>query len=144
MVCLGAVQPRKNLGRLLEAWATLRARGTLDGAVLAIAGRPKQEADAYAADAARLGIADAVRWLGYVDDAEVPTLPEAAGGAAVLVDPLAPTSFADGIGRLLTDDAERTRLRELGLARVSTLSWTHAAEVLAGVYERVIAATATR
>ena len=182
VVCLGAVQPRKNLGRLLEAWATLRARGTLDGAVLAIAGRPKQEAEAYAADAERLGIADAVRWLGYVDDAEVPTLlagarclafpslyegfglpvveamaagcpvvtsdatslPEAAGGAAVLVDPLAPTSIADGIGRLLTDDAEHARLRELGLARVSTLSWTHAAEVLAGVYERVIAATATR
>jgi glycosyltransferase involved in cell wall biosynthesis len=182
VVCLGAVQPRKNLGRLLEAWATLRARGTLHGAVLAIAGRPKQDAPAFAAEAERLGIADAVRWLGYVPDADVPvllagarclafpslyegfglpvveamaagcpvvtsdatSLPEAAGGAAVLVDPLAPTAIADGIARLLVDDAERERLRELGLARVSTLSWTRAAAVLAGVYERVIAATARR
>jgi len=182
VVCLGAVQPRKNFGRLLEAWATLRARGTADGAVLAIAGRHKQDAPAFAAAADRLGIADTVRWLGYGDDADVPvllagarclacpslyegfglpvveamasgcpvvtsdttSLPEAAGGAAVLVDPLAPTAIADGIGRLLADAAERARLRELGLARVATLSWTHAAEVLAGAYERVIAATATR
>ena len=57
-VCLGAVQPRKNLARLLEAWATARARGEGGDAVLAIAGRPKQEAGAYAALADRLGIAD--------------------------------------------------------------------------------------
>ena len=43
-VCLGAVQPRKNLARLLEAWATVQARGDGGDAVLAIAGRPKQEA----------------------------------------------------------------------------------------------------
>ncbi len=72
------------------------------------------------------------------------SLPEAADGAAILVDPLAPTAIADGIGRLLRDEAERGRLRELGLARAARLSWTHAAEVLAGVYERVMRATATR
>jgi len=182
VVCLGAVQPRKNLGRLLEAWATLRARGDLDGAVLAIAGRLKQDGDEFAATAERLGIADAVRWLGYVADEDVPallagarclafpslyegfglpvveamatgcpvvtsdapSLPEAADGAALLVDPLAPTAIADGIGRLLRDEAERARLRELGLARAARLSWTHAAEVLAGVYEQVMRAPARR
>ena len=182
VVCLGAVQPRKNLGRLLEAWATLRARGELDGAQLAIAGRLKQGGDEFAATAERLGIAEEVRWLGYVADKDVPTLlagarclafpslyegfglpvveamaagcpvvtsdatslPEAADGAALLVDPLAPTAIADGIGRLLRDEAERERLRELGLARAARLSWTRAAEVLAGVYERVMRVTATR
>src|SRR3954468_24693102 len=182
VVCLGAVQPRKNLGRLLEAWATLRARGDLDGAVLAIAGRLKQDGAQFAATAGRLGIADAVRWLGYVADEDVPallagarclafpslyegfglpvveamaagcpvvtsdatSLPEAADGAALLVDPLAPTAIADGIGRLLRDEAERGRLRELGLTRAGRLSWPHAAEVLAGGFEEVVGAPAPR
>ena len=181
-VCLGAVQPRKNLARLLEAWATVQARGDRGDAVLAIAGRPKQEGGAYATLTDQLGIADSVRWLGYVADDDLPvllagarclvfpslyegfglpvveamatgcpvitsdstSLPETAAGAALLVDPLAPTAIADAIARLLSDDAERARLRELGLARVAQLSWTRSAEVLAGVYSDVIAATATR
>lgn len=181
-VCLGAVQPRKNLARLLEAWATVVARGDRGDAVLAIAGRPKQEAGAYAALAERFGVADSVRWLGYVPEDELPvllagarclvfpslyegfglpvleamacgcpvicsdttSLPETAAGAALLVDPLAPTAIADAVARLLADDAEGARLRALGLARVEGRTWTRAAEVLAGVYERVMAAPATR
>ncbi len=182
VVCLGAVQPRKNLARLLEAWATVQARGAAGDAVLAIAGRPKQEAGAYAALAEQLGIADRVRWLGYVANADLPvlltgarclvfpslyegfglpvveamaagcpvicsdttSLPETAAGAALLVDPLAPTAIADAITRLLTDETERARLRELGLARAAKLSWTRSAEVLAGVYTDVMSATARR
>ncbi len=181
-VCLGAVQPRKNLARLLEAWATVVARGDAGDAVLAIAGRPKQEGSTYAALADQLGIADRVRWLGYVTDDDLPvllagarclvfpslyegfglpvveamavgcpvitsnttSLPETAAGAALLVDPLAPTAIADAIARLLADAPERARLRELGLARAAKLSWTRAAEVLAGVYTGVMSATATR
>jgi glycosyltransferase involved in cell wall biosynthesis len=182
VVCLGAVQPRKNLARLLEAWATVQARGEGGDAVLAIAGRPKQEAGAYAALADRLGIADTVRWLGYVADDDLPvllagarclvfpslyegfglpvveamavgcpvitsdttSLPETAAGAALLVDPLSPTAIASAIARLLSDEPERARLRELGLARAAKLSWTRSAEVLAGVYTDVMSATATR
>jgi glycosyltransferase involved in cell wall biosynthesis len=182
VVCLGAVQPRKNLARLLEAWATVQARGEGGDAVLAIAGRPKQEAGAYAALADRLGIADTVRWLGYVADDDLPvllagarclvfpslyegfglpvveamavgcpvitsdttSLPETAAGAALLVDPLSPTAIASAIARLLSDEPERARLREIGLARAAKLSWTRSAEVLAGVYTDVMSATATR
>ena len=182
VVCLGAVQPRKNLARLLEAWATVQARGDAGDAVLAIAGRPKQEAGTYAALAEQLGIADRVRWLGYVADDDLPvllagarclvfpslyegfglpvveamasgcpvicsdttSLPETAAGAALLVDPLAPTAIADAITRLLADETERARLRELGLARAAKLSWTRSAEVLAGVYTDVMSATARR
>ena len=182
VVCLGAVQPRKNLARLLEAWATVQARGDAGDAVLAIAGRPKQEGSSYAKLADQLGIADRVRWLGYVADDDLPvllagarclvfpslyegfglpvveamavgcpvicsdttSLPETAAGAALLVDPLSPTAIADAITRLLTDEAERARLRELGLARAAKLSWTRSAEVLAGVYTDVMSATARR
>jgi glycosyltransferase involved in cell wall biosynthesis len=180
VVCLGAVQPRKNLARLLEAWATVQARGEAGDAVLAIAGRPKQEGSSYAKLADQFGIADRVRWLGYVADDDLPvllagarclvfpslyegfglpvveamavgcpvicsdttSLPETAAGAALLVDPLSPTAIADAITHLLTDAAERGRLRELGLARAAKLSWTRSAEVLAGVYTDVMSATA--
>ena len=72
------------------------------------------------------------------------SLPETAAGAALLVDPLAPTAIADAITRLLADETERARLRELGLARAAKLSWTRSAEVLAGVYTDVMSATARR
>ena len=72
------------------------------------------------------------------------SLPETAAGAALLVDPLSPTAIADAIARLLSDEAERARLRELGLARAAKLSWTRSAEVLAGVYTDVMSATARR
>ena len=85
------MQPRKNLARLLEAWATVQARGDGGDAVLAIAGRPKQEAGGYAALADRLGIADTVRWLGYVADDDLPVL---LAGARCLVFP----SLYEGFG----------------------------------------------
>ncbi|MDX6378871.1 MAG: hypothetical protein QOE98_3174, partial [Gaiellaceae bacterium] len=72
------------------------------------------------------------------------SLPETAAGAALLVDPLAPTAIADAIARLLADEPERARLRELGLARAAKLSWARSGEVLAGVYTDVMSATATR
>jgi glycosyltransferase involved in cell wall biosynthesis len=67
VACLGAVQPRKNIARLLEAWATLVARGARRER-LVIAGRPKQHQPAYEALADQLGIRDRVVFCGYVAD----------------------------------------------------------------------------
>ena len=47
----------------------------------------------------------------------VSSLPEVAGDAAVLVDPVRPEAIADGIYRVLTDDDLRRELRRKGLAR---------------------------
>ena len=40
----------------------------------------------------------------------VSSLPEVAGGAALLVDPYDPASIADGICRAVTDEALRARI----------------------------------
>jgi glycosyltransferase involved in cell wall biosynthesis len=90
-LALGALQPRKNVARLLEAWATLKARAP-GPEVLVLAGKPKQDADRYRALAARFGIADEVRFLGHVEAGE--PLVELIAGARVLVD----VSLYEGFG----------------------------------------------
>ena len=94
---VGTLQPRKNLERLIEAYAT--AAQLLGNAVaagggpapgrperipgpgpsapwpqLAIAGRRGWLSQAIERRAAQLGVADSVRFLGYVDDGDLPAL----------------------------------------------------------------------
>jgi glycosyltransferase involved in cell wall biosynthesis len=52
---------------------------------------------------------------------------EIAGGAALLVDPLDVNAIADGIVRLLGDEALRARLRALGYERAKQFTWDDAA-----------------
>jgi glycosyltransferase involved in cell wall biosynthesis len=68
---VGTLEPRKNLPRLVEAFASLptEVRGER---VLALAGPPGWETDATIAAARRH--ADVVRPLGFVPDAELPAL----------------------------------------------------------------------
>jgi glycosyltransferase involved in cell wall biosynthesis len=54
------------------------------------------------------------------------SLPEVAGSAAVLVDPLDVSSIRAGLERAL-QPAERARLAEAGLARVAGFTWEQAA-----------------
>jgi glycosyltransferase involved in cell wall biosynthesis len=49
-------------------------------------------------------------------------LPETCGGAAVLAEPEG-EAFAAALTRLVTDEAERARLRAAGLARAAGFSW---------------------
>jgi glycosyltransferase involved in cell wall biosynthesis len=63
---VGTVQPRKNLGRLLQAVAPLsRAYPDLG---LVVAGQPGRGANDLLATAQSLGIGERVRWLGYVSE----------------------------------------------------------------------------
>jgi alpha-1,3-rhamnosyl/mannosyltransferase len=54
-------------------------------------------------------------------------LPELAGDAAVLVDPLNVEAIADGLERVLGDEALRSRLAEAGPRRAAGYSWDAAA-----------------
>jgi glycosyltransferase involved in cell wall biosynthesis len=63
----------------------------------------------------------------------VTALPETAGGAARLVDP-DPEAIRAALVDLLGDTAERTRLRELGLARAAAFTW----ERTAGAVDAVV------
>ncbi|MDP3868371.1 glycosyltransferase family 1 protein [Phenylobacterium sp.] len=58
------------------------------------------------------------------------SLPEVAGGAAVLVNVDDPLAHVEAIDTLLTDEAERARWRKAGRARAASFTWDKAAEAL--------------
>jgi glycosyltransferase involved in cell wall biosynthesis len=71
---VGTVQPRKNLERLIEAFAAATAGLPEPRPVLAIGGRRGWLSEAIERRAAALGVGGRVRFLGYLPDADLPTL----------------------------------------------------------------------
>ena len=67
----------------------------------------------------------------------VSSLPEVAGDAAVLVDPYRPEAIADGIERVLSDEALRRDLRAKGLARARQFSWEASVRRVREIYGEV-------
>lgn len=67
------------------------------------------------------------------------SMPEVAGGAALLFDPADPITIRTAIERLLGDEQLRNDLRERGLARAEAFSWARTAEQTARSYERALA-----
>ena len=64
-------------------------------------------------------------------------LPEVAGGAALLVDPLDVDAIATALHQAASDDALRADLIARGFERVRPFTWDNAAKQLLGVYEAV-------
>ncbi len=62
------------------------------------------------------------------------SMPEVAGGAAMLVDPLDVDGMAEVIARVLGDAASRARLRDAGIARARQFSWETAAHQVLDTY----------
>ena len=60
--------------------------------------------------------------------ANVSSLPEVAGDAALLFDPHDPDDIAQAMHRLLTDDVLRARLRARGLKRCAEFTWERSAQ----------------
>lgn len=56
------------------------------------------------------------------------SLPEAAGDAALLVDPTRPEAIADALERIASDEALRSELVAKGLRRVGVFTWRASAE----------------
>ena len=67
----------------------------------------------------------------------VSSLPEVAGGAALLVDPYDPVAIADGICKVLTDEGLRRDLREKGLARARQFSWEESVRRVRAIYGEI-------
>ena len=57
-------------------------------------------------------------------------LPEACGGAALLVDPERPMEIADALRRLVTEPATLAEYKRRGLARAQAAPWENTAELL--------------
>jgi glycosyltransferase involved in cell wall biosynthesis len=68
------------------------------------------------------------------------SMPEVAGGAALLFDPDEPRAIRTAIERLLGDAALRERLHAAGLERAAQFSWERTARETARAYERALTA----
>ncbi len=88
---VGTLEPRKNVGALLDAYETLLARGVARLPGLVLAGRPTPDAADWLARIARPPLLGHVRTLGYVDSSARQSLYES---ACLLVQP----SHEEGFG----------------------------------------------
>lgn len=169
---VGTLEPRKNLTRLVEAFARVRDGRTK----LVLAGGKGWLYDDLFARVEELGLGDEVIFPGYVKNEDLPlwynaatlmaypslyegfglpvleaqacgtpvltsnvsSLPEAAGDAALLVDPYDVSSLAEGLHRLLSESDLRRGLSERGLAHAGQFSWYQAAEETSRVYRRAL------
>ena len=68
------------------------------------------------------------------------SLPEVAGGAALLFDPTNEASIAEAVRGLLSDDRRRRELSRKGLARAAQFSWDRVAAETESVYRKVLGA----
>ncbi len=68
----------------------------------------------------------------------VSSLPEVAGDAAVLVDPYSAEAIADGMHRVLTDQALRNDLRRRGPQHASQFSWQSSVRRVREIYGQVL------
>jgi glycosyltransferase involved in cell wall biosynthesis len=66
------------------------------------------------------------------------SLPEVAGDAALLVDPLSAGELADAMRTLAQDTVARTRCIAAGRARAEQLTWQNTARLTANVYRAVL------
>ncbi|MCP4536800.1 MAG: glycosyltransferase family 4 protein [Chloroflexi bacterium] len=169
---LGTLEPRKNLVRLVEAFARIYD----DKTKLVLAGGKGWLYDTLFARVESLGLENAVIFPGYVASDDLPlwynaattlaypsiyegfglpvleaqacgtpvltsnvsSLPEAAGDAALIVDPYDVEALAAGLNQMLTNEPLRRELRERGLAHASRFSWTRTAQETASVYRQVL------
>ena len=69
----------------------------------------------------------------------VSSLPEVAGGAALLVDPYDADAIAGGIVRAVTDETLRADLITRGLERARSFSWPQSVRKIHEIYMQVAA-----
>ena len=163
----GTVEPRKNLGRLVEAFLSMDIEETL-----VLAG-PEGWNEDLEGLMERAG--DRVRALGFVAPETLRALyagakvfcypslfegyglpvieamaqgtpvvtsratatEEAAGGAAILVDPTDVASIRAGIEQVLADETLQHRLGAAGQAHAATLTWDKCAQQMHAIYSEV-------
>lgn len=91
LLSVGTVQPRKNLVRLIDAYAQVVRDNAGDTPHLVLAGKRGWLTESIERRATEHGIAERVHFTGYVDDADLPAL---LGGAVAFVFP----SLYEGFG----------------------------------------------
>lgn len=167
VLTVGAVQKRKNTARLIDAFAALPPpwelwiAGSLgfeaDAMLASSKTNPRikllgyvpdnelrrlyQEASIFAFPSLDEGfgmpVLEAMAHGLPVLTSNRSSLPEVAGDAALLVDPFQNEAIAAGLTQL-TNEAKRQQLALLGLKRIQSFTWQHAARETAAVYAKVL------
>ena len=68
----------------------------------------------------------------------ISSMPEAAGDAAILVDPANVTSIADGLQKMMENDEFRAQLASRAKANAARFSWERAAKEMLGIFEEAV------
>ena len=174
LLCVGTIEPRKNLTSLLEAYRALMGRGVESR--LVIVGKKGWLYEGFFRRLRELGLEDKVIFPGFVADEDLPalysaadlfvlpslyegfglplleamacgvpvvcsstsSLPEIAGRAAVMVDPLDVSQLARALERVLEDSDLRASMRQVGLKQAAHFSWERTAKETLAVYRQVL------
>ncbi len=170
LLYVGTLQPRKNLPRLVQAFAPVAAQQP--ALQLVLAGKKGWMYGEIFAQVRRLGLESRVVFTGYVAADDLPvlysgalafvfpslyegfgmpvleamacgapvvasntsSLPEVAGDAALLVDPMDLAALSAALSRIAGDPALRSDLRARGLVQAARFSWERCArETLAAM-----------
>jgi glycosyltransferase involved in cell wall biosynthesis len=173
---IGTLEPRKNLMRLLEAYARLPTT-TKQKLLLVIAGGKGWHMGDIRSNIQRLGINDYIRLTGYVSDLNlwllyrnarllvmpsiyegfglpiieanamgVPaitsncsSMPEVAGGSALLVDPFDVAEISAALQALAVDDNLHLQLSQNARVNAKRFNWSESTRALVAVLEEAIA-----
>jgi len=81
---------------------------------------------------------DALHWGVPVLAADIPSLREACGDAALFCDPLSVNEIGDGLVRVAADNSLRDQLAARGRTRAAQFTWDRAARQLAAVFAEVV------
>jgi glycosyltransferase involved in cell wall biosynthesis len=181
MLFVGTLEPRKNLRRLLQAYATLDS-SIKAKYLLVIAGGKGWGNQDMVTLIRELRIENSVRLTGYVNDEMLATLyqhalflampslyegfglplleamsfgvpvltslcssmPEVAGDAGLLIEPLNIDSIAQGVSKLLTDDGYRNSLAVRAKSSATRFGWEKAANEIMEVFKQAVLARQAR
>ena len=88
-----------------------------------------------------LPVVEAMACGAPVITSDAAALPEAAGGAAILVDPMSVEGIASAMERVLEEPNLGQGMRSAGMARAAQLTWRGSAEATYAVYREVLAGT---
>lgn len=173
ILAVGTLEPRKNLLRLIEAYAQLEN----ETPPLVIAGAKGWGNHPIGRRIDELGLHQRIVLPGFVPDELLPTLyagadlfvypsiyegfglpvlealacgvpvitsnvsslPEVAGDAAILVDPLRVEEIRNAMHRVLNDGALAQTLSEKGKQRASWFTWERTAQAMVEVYKELLA-----
>ncbi len=70
---------------------------------------------------------------------KISSMPEIAGDAALLIDPMSPPSIADALIQILSNEQIRLDMIQDGILNAKRFSWDITAEKVLGIYEHILA-----